>query len=164
MKEFTRESLSCIPHGKPPLAVQKQQSQIDALLTSDGSPEIQPETNGVAVVAPNHSDDRIRRVDPSPTKPAMVTEIVRLEFVPAPGHDGMPIFRLKIDVGEVCITEYYISLLVVSDLGFEPTGTMKFKLTHGENVYPVIFAGCSFEFKSVGIRGVSFLRDKPNES
>jgi hypothetical protein len=163
MKEFTRETLSCIPHGDPPIAVQQQQSQIKALLTSDGAPEIPPETNGSKSLTPHYPDDKIRRIEPSPVKPVMVTETVRLEFVP-PGNVGMPIFRLKIDVGEVCITEYYISLLVVSDLGFEPTGTMKFKLTHGENVYPVIFAGCSFEFKSVGIRGVSFLRDKSNES
>lgn len=164
MKEFVRETLPGIPLGDPPSAVMHQQAKVESLLASDGSPDELPETNGAKVSASHHSEGAARWPGPSEIKRAVVTETIRLEFVPPPGQSGIPSFRLKIDVGEVCITEYYISLLVTSDLGFEPAGTMKFKLTHGEKVYPVIYAGCEFEFKTVGVRGISFLRDKQSES
>ena len=111
-----------------------------------------PRTNGATHTA------TVTTIVPERTLPILR---IGLEYVP--DQPNQPSFSLEFDVGEVCVREHYISLLVTSDLGFKPTETMRFRLKFGNRMYPVIFAGSEFEFKSVQVRGISFLRDKAAE-
>lgn len=149
-----------IDHGSPPDVILRQQEKVNQILKSDGgsvgpaeelgdSPALEAPVPPVTIPLPV-----IRR-------PLLPTERVSLQFVPETG--SVPAFKLEFDVVEVCVKEYYVSLLIASDLGFEPAGTMKFRLTYKGSMYPVIFAGAEFEFKSVNVRGISFLRDKKVE-
>lgn len=85
-------------------------------------------------------------------------ERVELEYIP--DKPDVPAFRLGFTVGEVCVRDNYVSMLIISDIGFNPTTTMKFDLKYRGKVIPVIFAGAEFEFQTVGIRGISFLVDR----
>lgn len=157
--------VSGIDHGTPPPAVLQQQERLKAVLQSDGPPE----TSTASGVSSNgeHEDTgadivgslRLIRGLPFPQPP---TDRVALQFIPETA--GSPAFKLEFDVVEVCVKEYYISLLVASDLGFEPAGTMRFRLKHKDQEFPVIFAGAEFEFKTINARGISFLRDKDAEA
>jgi hypothetical protein len=69
-------------------------------------------------------------------------------------------FALNFSVYEICEREYYISLLIASDMQFRPAGKMSFDLTYRGKTVPVIFIGAEFEFQSVAVRGISFLVDK----
>ena len=161
----TPKPITGLDHGTPPASLSDQNALVSSLIdlgqaivTRQAEQTVESGA-GEAVAEP-----------PFPT-PLPVThtrqERVELEYVP--DKSDLPAFRLAFTVGEVCIRENYVSMLIVSDLGFKPTSTMKFDLKYRGKVLPVIFAGAEFEFQTVGVRGISFLidrnrKDKPTGS
>jgi len=156
-------------YGTPPDSVREQEQRIASLTTvpapasvadaSVGKPGVRIET------PPSDEDDPVSGPVAAPTPQVAANgpvfknqERVELEYVPE--TPNLPAFRLSFTVGEVCIREHYISMLIITDLGFKPTSTMKFDLKHKGKTIPVIFAGAEFEFQTVGVRGISFLIDK----
>ncbi len=81
-----------------------------------------------------------------------------MQFLPSAGMAGVPSFKFEFEVVEVCVKANYISLWLASNLGFELAATMQFMLRYEDKEYPVIFAGAEFEFQSIKMRGISFLR------
>ncbi len=164
MTDAKREVVPGLDHGTPPSEVLREQERIAALLNRDEAVEVTEVSTGETRRSPGfrRSSDRIVEMLPDleTAKQAILScpaERVSLEFVPE--QSGVPGFQLEFDVHEVCVREHYISLLVASDLGFKPSATMKFLLRYQKDTYHVIFAGAEFEFKTLDIRGISFLRD-----
>lgn len=154
-------------YGSPPDTVVAQEERISSAIASQQTPisVADPAVTkpGAQIESPPAEEDETPETPPSrqPGHPGPVfksTERVELEYVPE--TPNLPAFRLSFTVGEVCIREHYISMLIVTDIGFKPTTTMKFDLKHKGKTIPVIFAGAEFEFQTVGIRGISFLIDK----
>lgn len=155
-------------YGTPPDSVREQEQRIASLTTVPAPSSVADASvgkPGVQIEAPPADEDE------APTAPTVTQastpsnapvfknqERVELEYVPE--TPNLPAFRLSFTVGEVCIREHYISMLIITDLGFKPTSTMKFDLKHKGKTIPVIFAGAEFEFQTVGVRGISFLIDK----
>ena len=160
----TPVAFSSIDHGQPPDAV-RQQAERTELLVLGQSPKTpmsvaDPALTGSA--SESVSQDVATLADtPAAALPKVVhvqQERVELDYVS--DRPEVPSFQLAFTVGEVCIRENYISMLIVSDLGFKPSTTMKFTLKHRGKSIPVIFAGAEFEFQTVGVRGISFLIDR----
>ncbi len=159
-----------IDHGTPPVEVLQQQARLKDLLESDGvsvpaeappqSSDTAKASNGRLPTPDNVPGDQEDGQVIAPRKRPIAMQRVSLQLK----QPGMPSFKLEFDVVEVCIKPYYISLWLASSLGFEPSSTMKFELRYKEKSYPVIFAGAEFEFQTVAIRGISFLRDKDLET
>ena len=155
-------------YGTPPDSVREQEQRIASLTTVPAPASVADASvgkPGVRIETPPSDDDEpsVVPVAPVPSSAANAPvfknqERVELEYVPE--TPNLPAFRLSFTVGEVCIREHYISMLIITDLGFKPTSTMKFDLKHNGKTIPVIFAGAEFEFQTVGVRGISFLIDK----
>jgi hypothetical protein len=155
-------------YGNPPDAVREQEQHIASLVTAPAPVSVAD----AAVVQPG------ARIE-SPTEETIAGETIispavpisssngptfknqeRVELEYVPDSPNTPAFRLSFTVGEVCVREHYVSMLIITDLGFKPTTTMKFNLKHKGKTIPVIFAGAEFEFQTIGVRGISFLIDK----
>src|SRR4051812_1717311 len=132
-----------IDHGTPPNAILQQQAKIDELLRNDGGEASETGSHSRSTSGEPFSEASVS-VLPRPTSDHWETSIPRnrstervmLQFVPPTA--GIPAFKLEFDVFEVCIRESYISLLIASSLGFEPAGTMNFRLTYKTKTFPVI--------------------------
>ena len=160
-----------LDHGEPPAALREQEERI-AELTQPAQKHV-PVVPSVAdksvkvrqaeIEAPTDDDPAGAAAEPQteagPARPVF-TRQEKVELAYIPERAEFPTFRLTFQVGEVCFRENYVSMLIVSDLGFKPTATMKFDMTYKGKVTPVVFAGAEFEFQTVGIRGISFLIDK----
>lgn len=145
-----------LDHGEPPAAVLEQQKKLEEFLKPEAAhPGPVAESSRAGSDAGELIGDSLgvsMRIRPAGS------ERVTLEYVPE--DPKMPAFGLEFLVGEVCYRPNYVSLLIMSDLGFKPTALMKFNLKHGSKTTPVIFAGAEFEFQTVGVRGISFIVDK----
>jgi hypothetical protein len=146
--------------GVPPEAVIRQREEIQRLLDSGES--VASDLPNQSTTIPTSGSEPVVIPPPTIYTPAPVRAIkaekVDLEYVS--DDPKFPGFTLTFSVAEVCLRQYYISLMLVGDMGFRPTGMSKFNLKYRGKNYPVIFVGSEFEFQSVGIRGISFLLDK----
>ena len=153
-------------HGHPPDSVTQQNELLKAALAS-GSPVSEPNSapTDTPEETPNDTPSASAPivVDPRTAGPPIFKKIERVELEYVPDKPDVPSFNLSFAVGEVCYREHYVSMLIVSDLGFKPTTTMKFNMKHGGKIISVIFAGAEFEFQTLGIRGISFLVDKKRQ-
>lgn len=144
--------------GIPPESVQRQNEELQRILKS-GEP-----------VPGSKTDEPVEESDSGGPEPMFYTPKVN---VPPPGFKSekvdleyvsddpkLPGFVLTFQVSEVCIRSHYISLLLVTDMGFRPQGTVRFILRYRRQNFPVIFVGAEFEFQTVNVRGISFLIDK----
>lgn len=149
------KSASYVDPGTPPDSVlQQERERQRALVEPPLTPPKPTPTTEVRSVVP-----------PPPIRPAAVeapqrreVQIVRLVHTPdgAAGHG----FTLDLHVVEVCIRDNFISLALSTGFTFRPEKPMSFVLTIGDHSYDVYFMGSEFEFPSLGIRGISFLRGK----
>lgn len=73
----------------------------------------------------------------------------------------MPGFRLELQVQDVSISQFWISLANPSSK-FEPQGVMSLDLEIRGRTYPVRFLGAVFNFPAYGLQGISFLRIEQN--
>lgn len=151
-------------HGKAPDAVALQSAALQAALDA-GDPSSEPVTPPVSKdLRPNDETAATPIVvDPLNAGKPIFKKIERVELEYVPDKPDSPAFNLTFSVGEVCYREHYVSMLIVSDLGFKPTNTMKFNMKHNGRSMAVIFAGAEFEFQTLGIRGISFLVDKKRQ-
>lgn len=151
-------------HGEVPEAVALQQKALEAALESgaplSSTPVVTPPR---AETAPEEEATNPTVVNPMTAGKPIFKKIERVELEYVPDGPNIPAFNLAFSVGEVCYREHYVSMLIVTDLGFKPTSTMKFNMKHGSKTIPVIFAGAEFEFQTLGIRGISFLVDKKRQ-
>ena len=76
--------------------------------------------------------------------------------------DTMTGFRLSMEVEDISIGEFWISLLNPSS-HFEPTGAMSLTLVLRGRDYPVKFLGGVFSFPTRNLEGISFLRMKTSD-
>ena len=159
--------------GTPPASTTAQQDRIAALVRDSGLSALDvSDPNAInSVISDTAETETVAQVrsaiDPAVPVASVVAETmakpkklerVELEYIPA--TPNVPGFKLAFTVGEVCVREHYLSLWIITDIGFKPTDTMRFNLSYNGRVYPVIFAGAEFEFQSAGIRGISFLIEK----
>jgi len=159
MKPATARSMP--DPGVPPEAVLRRQAEIQKILESGESLTSTMPDQMTNIPADSGSEPVVIQPPtvyvPSPSRPIRA-EKVDLEYVSE--DPKLPGFTLTFSVAEVCIRQYYISLMLVTDMGFQPTGLSKFNLKYRGKIYPVVFVGAEFEFQSVGIRGIAFLLDQ----
>lgn len=147
--------------GEPPAAVLQHQEKLKAMLAGEpprkipGAVKASDEVPTQPIVVPPIATPR-----PTVAAPPEFKNTEKVELTYFTGNPDVPSFSLNFMVGEVCFREHYISMLIVSDIGFKPTNTMRFDLKHKGKIYHVIFAGAEFEFQTLGVRGISFLVDK----
>lgn len=159
--------------GTPPSTTTEQQERIEALVRGSSLSDMDvSDPNALGAPISDMTEMPAAVPEQSPSIPAASVasapgsviarpkklERVELEYIPA--TPNVPGFKLAFTVGEVCVREHYLSLWIITDIGFKPTDTMRFNLSYNGRVYPVIFAGAEFEFQSAGIRGISFLIEK----
>lgn len=151
-------------YGTPPDSVLDQERRIKALsggLTPKSVADDSVSLPGAPIegLLDEQPNGETLSVEQPVLKPAIKTQTERVELEYVPENSSLPSFRLSFMVGDVCIREHYVSMLIVTDLGFQPNASMRFNLKYRGRVIPVIFLGAEFEFPTVGIRGISFLID-----
>lgn len=153
-------ALRGLDHGQIPPALKAQQERIAALTSNNPAPT-RPASVSDATVE-SRKDEIESPTEPvhDPAPPPARSRHEKVELTYVPHRPDYPSFKMTFNVGEVCFREHYVSMLIVSDLGFKPTATMNFDLSYRGVVTPVVFAGAEFEFQTVGVRGISFLIDK----
>lgn len=167
MVSNTAVAFSSIDHGQPPESVRQQAERTESLVLGRTSTSPRSVADpALAGSAPEAVSQDVSTLNPdvpssSPASPKLVhTQSERVELDYVSERPEIPSFQLAFTVGEVCIRENYISMLIISDLGFKPSTTMRFTLKYRGKMLPVIFAGAEFEFQTVGVRGISFLIDR----
>jgi hypothetical protein len=135
--------------GTPPSSVQKRNAVMDAVMSGEELSEA-----ALNCMGEDTTETSTSGAPAGWSKP--VTEKVELE------HE---LYNIKFGAVDVSISEHQLAITVpaTSDFKFEPKVNSHFIVKHLGQVYPVVYLGGVFQFKSAHTWAITFLIDKQQE-